>query len=113
MYGPACFRVAWSFSSLCGRSGWNRPPKVAVVDPRFLSVIFLLLAGVLPLRELSGNWSAPARRALWAAYGLVAVAAVAALVNGAPRRWEPSPRRPGAEQLACFGRACTPGAARA
>jgi hypothetical protein len=55
------------------------------MDPRIFSVILLLMAGALPLRELSAKWAdrpdrRAAVRALWGAYLLVAVGAVAALI---------------------------------
>jgi len=85
------------------------------MDERLLSLIFLLMAAVLPLRGLSERWAGrPERRgavrALWAAYLLTAAVAVGALVLGYPRdnAAEP-PAFGGPEQLA----GCVEGAARA
>ena len=55
------------------------------MDERLLPVVFLLLAGVLPLQGLAARWDGrPERRgavrALWIGYGLIAIAAVAALL---------------------------------
>jgi hypothetical protein len=76
------------------------------MDERALSLIFLLMALVLPLRSLSEGWAArPERRnalrALWALYGLVAVGAFAALiVTGRERTRPSSPPAEGSEQFA-------------
>jgi hypothetical protein len=73
------------------------------MDERLLSLLFLLMAGVLPLRGLTAQWAErPDRRglvrALWAIYLLAAVVAVAALVWRRPD--DPPPPRPsGPEQL--------------
>ena len=55
------------------------------MDERALSLLFLLMAGVLPLRGLTSQWAdRPDRRGavrlLWAAYTLTAVGAVLALI---------------------------------
>ena len=55
------------------------------MDERAVSLIFLLMALVLPLRSLSAGWAMrperrSALRALWAAYLLVAVGGAAALI---------------------------------
>ena len=89
------------------------------MDPRFLSVLFLLMAGVLPLRELSARWAERperrnATRALWITYALVAVAALAALIFvGGRERESLTPSPEGSEQLVQLRPACAGGAARA
>ena len=88
------------------------------MDPRLLSVVFLLMAGVLPLRELTSRWAdRPERRnavrALWIVYVLVAAGAMTALAVVERRERAPfTPSPDGSEQLAC-GPGCADGAARA
>ncbi len=89
------------------------------MDEQILSVLFLLMAGVLPLRELSAKWAGrPERRGavklLWIAYALVAVAAVIALfiVGRQEDRLRPPPAT-GSGQLAWSSTACAGGAPRA
>lgn len=85
------------------------------MDERLLSLVFLLMAAVLPLRGLTEQWAGrPERRgavrALWAAYLLTAAVAVGALVLGHSReRGAEPPAFDGLEQLA----GCVGGAARA
>ncbi|MBW3618474.1 MAG: hypothetical protein KY446_12165 [Proteobacteria bacterium] len=89
------------------------------MDERVFSVLFLLMAGVLPLRELSANWAGRAERRgavklLWIAYALMAMAAVIALfvVGRQEDRVRPPPAT-GSEQLASASTACAGGAPRA
>jgi hypothetical protein len=76
------------------------------MDERMLTLIFLLMAGVLPLRELAAKWDGrPERRnalrGLWGLYLLVSVGAIAALVV-VDRREDrpPPPPTEGSEQFA-------------
>lgn len=89
------------------------------MDPRLLSVVFLLMAGVLPLRELTAKWvERPERRgavrALWIAYLLLAVSAIAALVFISRQETRSiSPPADGSEQLVRLSAACAGEAPRA
>ena len=82
------------------------------MDERALSVLFLLTAGVLPLRELAGRWAGrrdrrALLRALTALYLGVALAAVLALILTA-RRETPGPEpMDGPEQFALHGAAAS------
>lgn len=66
------------------------------MDERLPALILLLIAGVLPLRELAGKWAGrPDRRfaaqALWALYLIAAVGAVTALIVISRREDRPRP----------------------
>lgn len=89
-----------------------------MIDVRLLSLVFLLLAGVLPLRELSSNWAGradrrTALRVLWGAYAAISAGAVAALVLLSGREDDTPPSPVGTEQIACAGAACAGEPARA
>jgi hypothetical protein len=90
------------------------------VDDRLLSVVFLLMAGVLPIRSLTENWADDprrrgARRLVWIVYALVAVLAVGALVYMGRSEGPGFPPRPmdGTERLVRCDPPCVGGPARA
>ena len=91
-----------------------------MMDERLLSVVFLLMAGVLPLRGLTEGWAADPRRRgavrlVWIAYALVAALAVGALLFMGRSEGPGFPPRPpdGSEQLARLSAPCVGGPARA
>ena len=89
------------------------------MDERALTLIFLLMAGVLPLRELGAKWAGrPERRQLYQAlvtlYLLTAVGAVIALAVVARREDAPRPSPAGGPgQIAMTASPCVERRARA
>jgi hypothetical protein len=76
------------------------------MDERLLSVLFLLMAGVLPLKSLTEQWAADPRRRgaarlVWVAYALVAMFAIGALIYMGRSEGPGLPPRPtdGPQQL--------------